>query len=1144
MTKSVTPLRLCLAVFALTISSFAAASESPAKFPAKIRFIDSATGYAVHLESLTTRMATSSPVQSLATTPTGKTTVNLESGPQVITASSPEYQTMSGEFEMTENNPYTIRFLLDPLVLPPELAPENVIARHRADSTLIQGFVVNDETGEPLADVQIHSAPSGAVTMTDTRGYFQFYLPAQNEAEATTTPANLVFEKSGFQGEERQYLELWPDSDITYRIRLNNGTGKEIVDERLYRRRSAAFQEATKPEEPPIGTAAKSASFDLLSATTTDAVILSTVPANSTVRIPRNIRVLKQDGTNIDYISLETYAKHVLPSEWIAGWGSPTTYPGGSNCLNAGAVAVRCYAINRINAASGTSAYDICATTSCQVYNPANSSSFTDAAINFTAPYVLITAAGAISSTEYSAENNSLGNSCGDGFTEPSTTGPVCIFDPVCSGETRNGHGRGMCQWGSAKWASGRKFTGNSTGNATLNGYPRRDWIWIVQHYYPTLTLVKAAPLVIGDDVKALTSVNINMCPDGGITNGANCTLLATLPTGTTGVIVDGPLQILADGKGFTWYKIQWNDAGNTLGWGKENYIERVFSLPAAPSGLSTTAIGTNQINLMWVNNSGGVEAGFKIERAIASGGPWLQLGTVAAGVTTYADQKLYGGSTWYYRVRAYNAGGNSGYSSVANTSTSNAPPVLAAIANRTITEGTTLSITNTATASDFVQLLTDFEAFVTETSNGVILFRDPTNSPTTTGFLTATPDLAVITDVFNTNGNPSTRALRVNCSFSAVANPWLRLTTASAATFPNPVIDFTKKLRFNLYTDKAIQVGIGCRETTTAAGTAIGANGGTTGGIEWAGVTNMAGTTPMPTRTIASGSWATLTFDFPNEPVTSFSSGNGVLSTASGLGTLEHLAIVPAAGTGAYNIFLDNFAVLTPKTLNYALAPGAPTNATINPGTGIFAWTPHEGQAPSTNSISVIVTDNSSPTRSTTNTFTVVVLETNSAPVLAPIVDFTIHAGMLVAFTNSATDPDFPANVLTYSLDPGAPAGATVSPLTGIFTWLTDQNINGTNSITARVTDNGTPALSDARTFMVVVLPRPAISDASVSGGNVSLTWSAIAGLKYRVQYKENLLDANWTDLPPDITANAATASLTDNSGFSPRFYRIFVVN
>src|SRR6185503_4785521 len=177
------------------------------------------------------------------------------------------------------------------------------------------------------------------------------------------------------------------------------------------------------------------------------------------------------------------------------------------------------------------------------------------------------------------------------------------------------------------------------------------------------------------------------------------------------------------------------------------------------------------------------------------------------------------------------------------------------------------------------------------------------------------------------------------------------------------------RKLRLSIYSDKAVQIAVGCRETTTAPGTTIGADGGTTGSsIEWAGVTNVSGTAPMPIRTISPSNWTTVTFDFPNEPIRSFSGGNGILSTASGLGVLEHLALVPAAGTGIYNIHLDNLAVLTPRAFSWSLGGGAPTNAVINPGTGVFTWTPTESQGPGTYQIQVIVTDNSSPPLRATN--------------------------------------------------------------------------------------------------------------------------------------------------------------------------------
>lgn len=1097
----------------------------------QIRFLDSATGCAIQPETVTTRAhqpgAEERHVPSWQITKAGRAALVLGPGRHTVLAVSPKHQPMSADLDAEANQSRIIQFQLDPLEEPREMQPDYVVSLHREDATLIQGFVVDDETREPLPGVRVSSAPSGVQAHTDGRGFFQFYIPVQSEAEAAAAPASLVFEKGGFQAQERQYLELWPRGDWTYRIQLTAGQGREIVDERETRRRIKPDEAAPVTPQTQSAVPATPVTSELLKSLdspTSDA----TAATNSTIRVPRNIRVVQTNKVTIDYVTMTYYVRCVLPSEWIPSWGAT---PGGTNSLNAGAVAARCYAIAKLNGVSGTSTNDICGTTSCQVYNPAKINvAYTDPAVYFTDNWVVISSGGTIPSTEYSAENNSLLFPCGDGWTQP--TGG-CIFDPVCAGRTRSGHGRGMCQWGTYRW---------SIGTA---GYPMRDWKWIVQHYYPNYTLVKGAPLLVGDDVRAMEVINVNMCADGGITNGINCPLLAALPANTTGVIVDGPQRILADGKGFTWYKVQWNDAASTLGWAKENYIERVFSLPSAPTSLTATAAATNRINLAWSDTAGAVGIGFKLERAIASGGPWMQINIVAAGVTSYSDLNLYPGSKWWYRVRAYNAGGNSAYSSVASATTPNTPPALAVIANQTIVENTTLTFTNSASTSDFAQLITDFENFTTDATNGLPLFRNPRYSGSTSNSLDTGPDLSIITDVYTTTGHGTGRVLRVSCNFTNTTDPWLRLTTASAPNWPNPVINFTRKLRFDLYTDKAVKIAVGCRETTNAAGTAIGSNGGTNGDIEWAGATNLSGAAPMPTRTVTAGAWATLTFDFPNEPILNFSGGNGTLYTASGLGALEHLAIVPAAGTGTNNLYLDNFAVLTPRTLTYSLGAGAPTNATVNPSSGVFTWTPTEAQGPSTNSLSVIVTDNSTPPLSKTNTFTVTVLETNSAPVLAAIDNRTLHAGSLVMFTNSATDADLPADTFSYSLDPGAPASANVNPATGVFQWLTeDADANSSNPITVRVTDNGALPLSDAKTFTVTIHARPGIEGVTLTDANATLTWSAISGATYRVQFKNDLSETNWTDIVPDVTASGPTAAITNTPGVPQRFYRILVVN
>jgi hypothetical protein len=169
----------------------------------------------------------------------------------------------------------------------------------------------------------------------------------------------------------------------------------------------------------------------------------------------------------------------------------------------------------------------------------------------------------------------------------------------------------------------------------------------------------------------------------------------------------------------------------------------------------------------------------------------------------------------------------------------------------------------------------------------------------------------------------------------------------------------------------------------------------------------------------------------------------------------------------------------------------------------------------------------------------------TNYPPTLAPIADCTIHAGCLLAVTNSATDPDVPPHLLTFSLDPGAPSGATINPASGGLSWPTSAACAGTtNIITVRVTQTSSPYLSDAKSFTVIVAPPPMLRPLRASNGVAQLAWNAIAGQTYRLQYKPTLTATNWTDLAPDITATASTASATDAVGAAPeRFYRILLL-
>ena len=82
-----------------------------------------------------------------------------------------------------------------------------------------------------------------------------------------------------------------------------------------------------------------------------------------------------------------------------------------------------------------------------------------------------------------------------------------------------------------------------------------------------------------------------------------------------------------------------------------------------------------------------------------------------------------------------------------------------------------------------------------------------------------------------------------------------------------------------------------------------------------------------------------------------------------------------------------------------------------------------------------VRVTDDGSPNLSDEQEVELTVEEVNRAPVLDAIDDATIDEMGEYTFDADATDPDIPANTLTYSLIDG-PLGATIDSATGEFSW------------------------------------------------------------------------------------------------------------
>lgn len=91
-----------------------------------------------------------------------------------------------------------------------------------------------------------------------------------------------------------------------------------------------------------------------------------------------------------------------------------------------------------------------------------------------------------------------------------------------------------------------------------------------------------------------------------------------------------------------------------------------LLSPPTAPSDANLDTITTTSMRLTWTDNAS-TETGFKIEQS-ADGSTYTQIDTTTANIATYSITSLTCNTLYYFRVRAFNTGGNSDYSTTNNT--------------------------------------------------------------------------------------------------------------------------------------------------------------------------------------------------------------------------------------------------------------------------------------------------------------------------------------------------------------------------------------------------------------------------------------------------------------------------------------------
>lgn len=93
-----------------------------------------------------------------------------------------------------------------------------------------------------------------------------------------------------------------------------------------------------------------------------------------------------------------------------------------------------------------------------------------------------------------------------------------------------------------------------------------------------------------------------------------------------------------------------------------------VAVVPAAPTSVACTSVARTAITVGWTDHATN-ETGFHVERS-TNGSTWTRVATVGANVRTYTNGSLKSNTLHYYRVRAYNASGNSAYTGTVSART------------------------------------------------------------------------------------------------------------------------------------------------------------------------------------------------------------------------------------------------------------------------------------------------------------------------------------------------------------------------------------------------------------------------------------------------------------------------------------------
>jgi hypothetical protein len=210
--------------------------------------------------------------------------------------------------------------------------------------------------------------------------------------------------------------------------------------------------------------------------------------------------------------------------------------------------------------------------------------------------------------------------------------------------------------------------------------------------------------------------------------------------------------------------------------------------------------------------------------------------------------------------------------------------------------------------------------------------------------------------------------------------------------------------------------------------------------------------------------------------------------------------------------------------SLTYS-ASGLMANATFDPASHTFSWTPAYGQDGSYN-VTFTVSDGVLQDNKSVRIFVNI---SNNAPVFGPVANASVNQNEILKVLVTASDPD--GAVLTYSAS-NLPVGATFVPATRQFTWSPAYNQVGNYTVTFSVSD-GTLSASRNVTFTAIKVN---YAPYFTLGNFTTLTYNEGMPIRANINaadWNRDVITYSATNLPKGATVDSAKHTFSWTPGY-----------